>query len=142
VAGEVIVFPDTEDLLVTFLAARLRARGYDIPVTDAVPDQRPEAFVVVTRHGGTRRNIVVDQPTIGVECWHTADKPAHDLAQLVRALIHSLRGSGELGVAVYRVQEFAGPANLPDPVSAQPRYTFTVSIDVRGRAAEKEPLIG
>lgn len=136
-ATEVIAFPDLEALLVDYLNGELpRWLAEPVPLVSVqVPDERPDTFVVVPRRGGTRRNLVTDQVTIGVESWSTSPQAAYDVVQVVRGLIFALRGA-TLGATavVYRVQEYAGPANLPDPVSAHSRYVATFAIDVRGVA--------
>jgi hypothetical protein len=32
---------------------------------------------------------------------------------------------------IYKVTEFSGPANSPDPISATPRHTWTVEVACR-----------
>lgn len=131
---EVIVFPDVEDALVTYLTAELAARGDTASVHVRVPNPRPDRFVRVPRVGGARANLVTDNATIGVECWAVRGKQAHDLAQMVRGLIFALKGQTAAGVRFYNVTEFAGPAELPDPTSNQSRYVFTVAVEARGAA--------
>lgn len=130
-----IVFPDAEQIAIDHLLAQLALRANSTPVTNKVPDQRPTKFATCRRLGGPRRNLVADNAQIGVECWAATDPEAHDLAQLCRALLLAMAGRTIDGHAVYQVEEFAGPVNLPDPESAQSRYTFTVQISVRGAAA-------
>jgi hypothetical protein len=133
--AEVIVFPDTEALLVDHLKAELGARGRaDVVVAVTMPAHRPTRCVLVPRVGGARRGLVVDAATIGVECWGASETDAHDLAQLVRGLLAALPGRLLDGTPVYRVEELGGPTNLPDPVSGQARYTLTAAVHVRGRA--------
>jgi hypothetical protein len=132
---EVIVFGDLEDRLVGYLSAVLAERGDSATVAVTVPNPRPERFVLVPRIGGVRRNLVVDSATIAVECWASTDAEAANLAALVRGLIGALPGQVLDGITIYRVDEFSGPANLPDARTAQARYTFTVSISYRGAAA-------
>lgn len=132
---EVIVFPDVEDLLVTYLASRLPEYGRTARVSVAIPAPRPDEFVTVPRRGGVLATKVTDAATIGVECWAVSDAAALTLAQLCRGLIHALPGQVVNGVPFYRVQEFAGPGLLPDGLSGHARYVFTVSVHVRGAAA-------
>lgn len=132
---QVIVFPDVEGLLVSYLTQQLVWRADTASVHVSVPNPRPARFVLVPRIGGTEENLVTDAATIGVECWAATPQQAAKLAQLVRALIHALPGKVVEGVPFYRVQEFAGPANLPDPTSDQSRYVFTLSVTARGFAA-------
>lgn len=132
---QVIVFPDVEDLLVTYLSAELAARGDTATVHVTVPNPRPDRFVLVPRVGGPKRSLVVDEPTIGIECWAATPAQALGLCELVRGLVHALPGRTVAGVAFYRTGEFAGPGNLPDPESNQARYVLTVWVRVRGAAA-------
>jgi len=127
-----VVFPDAEQVVVGFLDDALAARSEDATVVTMVPNPRPVRMVLVRRLGGPRLNLVADDAQIGVECWEASPAGAHDLAQLARALIHTMRGQTIGGVPVYRVTELAGPADLPDPLSTHPRYVFTVQIAMRG----------
>lgn len=129
---EPILFPDAEDLLVDYLTAELTARGITATVHTEVPNPRPTAFVLVPRVGGTRRNFVVDAPTIGFEVWGDTAKDAADLGQIVRALVNALLGRSINGVQCYRVDELVGLTNFPDGVSAQSRYIFTTTLAFRG----------
>jgi hypothetical protein len=129
---EPILFPDAEDLLVNYLTDQFAARGIAATAHTRVPNPRPTAFVLVPRVGGTRRNLVVDAPTIGFEVWGNTDKSACDLGRTVRALIFGLAGRVIDGVQCYRVDELVGLTNFPDGVSAQSRYVFTTTIAFRG----------
>lgn len=131
---DVIVFPDVEQIIGDWLADQLAARGIDAPVGTRAPDPRPGRFVVVQRTGGPRANLVTDAPLIIVESWADQEGAAHDLAQVVRGLLHTAPGRVP-AATVYRVQETGGPGNLPDPVSPQARYTQTFEIRLRGAAA-------
>ncbi len=122
----VIVFPDTAAAVIAHLNAVLAANFYG-----AVPTPRPDTFGTVQRLGGPRRSRFVDEAQLGVECWAPTAGAAHDLAQLARAHINSLPGSTVAGVRFYRVTEAAGPADLPDPLSGQPRFVFTVLVAAR-----------
>lgn len=132
---EVIVFPDAAAAVIDGLEAELAARSNMTPVRSRVPDPRPVTFVRVQRVGGPRRNLVVDDATVVVEAWAADEATGHDLAQLCRGIVHSLAGSTVGDTVVYRVDEFAGPGLLPDPVSQQTRWTMTFQISTRGRAA-------
>lgn len=131
---EVIVFPDIEELLVAYLTEQLPIHGFDVEAHTQIPDERPESFVTVPRVGGPRRSLVVDSPTISCDSWAIRPKPAQDLAQMVRGLIHAAEGQVLDGYQIYRVREFTGPGNLPDNLSAHSRYSQAFSILVRGHA--------
>lgn len=129
--SDLVVFADIEALLAGWLRDRLT-----VPVGNKVPNPRPDSFVTVQRHGGIRATVVTDAPQVGVECWAVTDAQAHDLAQTARAeLLYRLPGQILDSHTVYRVDEFAGPQNLPDPISAQPRWVFELQVHVRGLAA-------
>ena len=126
--AEAIVFPDATLVAIT----KLRAALTPTPVHARIPTTRPAAFVLVQRVGGVRRNLVVDDALLTVEAWAATGAAAHDLAQAARAHLHAMVGDVIAGVAVYRVDEAAGPQWLPDPESLQARYTFTTTVAVRG----------
>lgn len=131
----VVVFPDAVTLVVAYLQAELSLRSITAPVRARVPVQWPApfaGFVRIDRLGGVRHNIVVDAPSIGVEVWHDADHRAADLMGMVRALMFAMRGRTLTGHPVYRVEEAAGPAALPDPVTNTPRYVCQFVVHVRG----------
>lgn len=131
---EVIVFPDVEDMLVAHLGAELSTRGDIATVHTAVPKERPGRFVLVPRVGGTARNLVIDDATIATESWAATEKQAHDLCQLVRAIMRAMAGQVIGGVTVGAVSDVGGPAKLPDPESNQARYIYTASVQARGSA--------
>lgn len=124
---ELVTFPDTVALLVSYLNDNVVE-----PVRSRIPTDRPTAFATVRRTGGPKRNLVTDQAQVTVESWGPTDEDAHDLAQDIRALLNALPGQIIDGVAVYRVDELSGPADLPDPLSDQPRYSQSFSVALRG----------
>lgn len=126
-----VVFPDATAVLVNHLRTELAARGNTAKVGTVVPDPRG-VFVYVRRLGGPRLNLVADNAQMTVECWAATAEAAHDLAQLCRAIVNATPGRVIDGVPVYRVDELAGPADLPDPLSDQPRYVFTTYVALRG----------
>lgn len=128
---EVIAFPDVEALLVADLTAELTARSDTADVATFIPNPRPARLVRVMRAGGPGLDIVRDAPTVIFDCWGTDETDAADLCRLVRALVWSLPARDG---SVFRVREFAGPSNFPDPASANPRYRFTASLHTRGEA--------
>lgn len=124
-----VLFGDVEDALIDWLNAHLTP-----PVSDRVPKVTTEMlpFVVVERLGGPKATVVSEKATVTVEAWSTGYKAAHDLSQLARQATHQIAGQIVNGLVFYKVDEFSGPARLPDPISSKPRYVFTVSITVRG----------
>lgn len=128
-ANEVILFGDIEAALVAYLDTKTTAT-----VAASIPHDRTEPLVVAQRIGGIKRDLVTDAATIRVHCWHTLPSDALELAQLMRAHIHALRGEFVSGLHVQRIQDYAGPSLLPDPESSVPRYSFTVSVEYRGEA--------
>lgn len=133
--NEVIVFPDATALVISYLRAELSARGDSADVGSRIPHPNTTDLVRVFRTGGTSTLHVTDQAQLTIETYADRAERAHDLAQLVRGLLHALPGTVQFGVAFYGVVEFSGPQEFPDPVSNKPRVTFTVQISVRGAAA-------
>lgn len=65
------------------LRRRLAAALAPVPVRVAVPDERPEELVVVTRGGGRRLNRLQDAPGIDVYCWAATEQRAWEIAEAV-----------------------------------------------------------
>lgn len=126
--SELILFPNAQAVVAGFLRDEGFAR-----VERVVPNPRPTGeLIVVRRTGGPRQTIVSDNAFLTVESWHDTDADAHDLAQEVRGLLHTLPGQIVDGTVVYGVDELAGPADLPDPLSNQARYTQSFAVHLRG----------
>lgn len=126
---DLVTFPDTASLVLNAISTELSVDRYD-----AAPPGREgtETFLVAQRLGGPSRVRVVDDATVGLEAWAPTRDEAHDLIQQARAILHSLVGTQLDGVPIYKVDEFAGPAWLPDPTSGHPRFTLTATVSVRG----------
>lgn len=131
-----ILFPDVAAAVIGALNDQLDDFGFAaVPVRSRVPNPRPSRFVLVFRTGGPRVNVVTDAAQLTIEAWAANDSDAHDLAQAARAILSGLEGTVTGGVTLYGIDEFSGPANLPDPESDQSRYTWTTSVNARGAAA-------
>jgi hypothetical protein len=132
---DVVIFPDAVAVVVGYLRDQLSQRDVDAVIAKDVPKPRPDnRLVVVKRGGGVRQTVVSDGPLLIVECWAARSEDAHDLAQLCRGLLHAMAGTTQSGVPCYRVDDAGGVIDLPDPLSTQPRYTFTVQAHLRGAA--------
>lgn len=136
--SEILVAPDAAALMIAWLTQQLPTipQQSAVGVHRAVPDQRPTSFVTVRLLPGAGRddaNPVVDRPALAIEAWGPSAAAAHDLAQNARAVAHAAKGVVHGGVQVYRVDDVSAPADLPDPLSDQPRCTFTVQLTVRIR---------
>lgn len=129
--NETILFPDVAATVVAHLRTELPAVyvGHTPPRTSETG-----TYVVVYRTGGVNRDHVVDLAQITVDTYAQTNATAHDTAQLVRAHINALTGTVSGSTTVYRVNEFSGPAYLPDPTTQVRRYRQTFQIGVRGAA--------
>jgi acetylornithine deacetylase/succinyl-diaminopimelate desuccinylase-like protein len=128
-----ILFADTTTIIIDRLSNTLGGEGFADDVYSSIPNPRPAEFVVVERLGGPRQNIVADNAHIAVDCWAATDREAHDLAQMCRAFIHAMQGLAFEGGTVGRIDELSGPYRNPDPDSGQDRYSFQVTVAVRGQ---------
>ncbi len=127
------------DVMVQALGAVLTETVYASP-----PNARPASggWVVLRRVGGVGRDLVVDEATFALEAWHVssqfaaerlcneARKAWHDLPRQ-RVLSVTIDGDA-VAVPIYRTQEFAGPAFLPDPETTSPRFSATLTVALRG----------
>lgn len=130
-----ILFPDAAALACTVLASGLPEHGFaGTPTGTRVPAQRPAQFVRVLRTGGLMDTAVTDWAQLTIESWADEEETAQDLAQMCRALIMGSVGSTVNGSTVIAYGEMSAPQNLPDPTSAQPRYSFTIRLRLRGQA--------
>jgi hypothetical protein len=128
----VALFPDAPmELADTVQAKLLSGFGVTTEVLNRTPAPRPAMFVKFLGVGGVQRDRVTDVPTLAVEAWASMRVDAHLLAQQVRAIMHSLEGQTFAGYSVQEVVEFAGPADLPDPLSDQYRYSATYAVAIR-----------
>lgn len=119
---------DVEAFLVSALGDVLAQPVYaDFPGGRIAP---PE-FVVVHRVGGATLNRVSDRATVTVEAYGRTRAAAFALMADARQELHSLSGVHAAGM-VYRIREYAGPGNLPDPRAPLAyRYTLTAEVHVR-----------
>jgi len=127
-----VLFPDPAAVLIGHVAAQLTAHGQAAPVHNAIPNPRPNRFVVVRSAGGGRESVVVDRPMVTVQGWDKRGDLAERLCQWVRAIIHAARGDVVAGVPVYRVDDVGGPVPVPDPLSAHQVYQCTLQVAMRG----------
>ena len=132
----VALFPDAAERIADEVQVRHRAAfGSTLTTTNRTPNPRPAEFAKVILVGGVRRDQVTDVPTLAVEAWAASRSRASTLAQEVRAVIHSLVGATFAGYAVQDVAEYAGPGDLPDPLSDQSRYSATYAVTIRSEIA-------
>lgn len=130
-----VEFADAELLLTTYLRNQLPLVGYPgIQVVTQIPNARPTQFVLLQRTGGPKRDLVTDSAQISFDVYSNTQKNAHDLMAATRMLVNGLAQTYQQGHAIYKVVEFTGPQNLPDPVVPLPRYVWTAIIDIRGKA--------
>ena len=130
--------PDATALMIAWLRQELPTipDQSEVGVYRAIPDPRPGAFVTVRLVGGAgvdEQVHVLDRVSLAIEAWANRVEQAHDLAQNARAVALAARGVVLGSTQVYRVTEFAAPVELPDPLSDQPRVTFTVELTLRRR---------
>ena len=65
-----------ESALVAYLSRHLGCR-----VATDVPNPRPACLVTVDRTGGGKDSIVIERPTVAVQCWAPTRSDAQALAQ-------------------------------------------------------------
>lgn len=127
-----LVDPDVEGLLISYLSTALPENGMSVPVSDRPPQTGVES-VVLYRTGGVRRDLVSDQAQITVDARAARGSRAVEILQLVRALLNDLWGKQINGFAVYDVNELSGPYVSPteqDPI----RYSQSFLVVVRSKA--------
>lgn len=133
---ELVVMADAELLFGDYLRvglAGLLGRAIAVGTRLANLPARPAESVLLFRTGGPARTLVSDGPQLTLETRAPLESKAWELMSYGHAL---MLAAGRLGVIlpgghqVHSVIEFAGPANLPDPVTNSPRYTATYSAHI------------
>jgi hypothetical protein len=122
---EGVLFPDIESLVCGHLRARLASPP---PIGVRVPQTRPPEFIRVLRTGGVKETLISEAAQITVEAWAQTEQRASLLLSTCRAILNAADDT------LFGVREFSGPANLPDPTTAQIRYTMSFQVRARGAA--------
>lgn len=121
--AEAVLFRDVEALVCTFLRKPLLGT---IQIGIRAPNPRPAEFIRILRTGGPKETLVSEAAQITVEAWAQTEARASLLLSQCRALLNAADET------IYGVREFSGPANLPDPLSGQIRYTQSFQVRARG----------
>jgi hypothetical protein len=132
-SAPVLYAPDPVSTYITHLYGAFPSIwGDTVEVFRAVPQDAPSQFVRVRLVGGTgRSDTVITTYSLAIECYANDVATAYDLALVAETLVHASRGSVLSGVKVYRIQSVGSPVELPDPLSHQPRVSFTVAVSFR-----------
>lgn len=125
--GPVIDGPDVIANLVALLTAELGVPVSSRRSPTATKDSDPS--VVVRRTGGPSKGVASDNPTVTIEAWAPTTTESFQLLQSARMVVIEAAEQGRAGLRRY--DEFAGPADLPDPSTTNPRHTLTASVVTR-----------
>jgi hypothetical protein len=125
--GPVIDGPDVIANLVALLTAELGVPVSSRRSPTATLDSDPS--VVVRRTGGPSKGVASDNPTVTIEAWAPTTTESFQLLQSARMVVIEAAEQGRAGLRRY--DEFAGPADLPDPSTTNPRHTLTASVVTR-----------
>lgn len=94
----------------------------DCGVYAVAPSPEPARFITVERTGGATDNVIIDRPTLAIQCWATSVQEASELAWEVDKLIPSLRSIDGIRWAS-RNSLYRFPAE-----DNKPRYQIVVEI--------------
>ncbi|MBK7167549.1 MAG: hypothetical protein IPH81_20490 [Candidatus Microthrix sp.] len=119
--------PDVIANLVALLASELGVPVSSRRSPTATKDSDPS--VVVRRTGGPSKGVASDNPTVTIEAWAPTTTESFQLLQSARMVVIEAAEQGRAGLCRY--DEFAGPADLPDPSTTNPRHTLTASVVTR-----------
>ena len=101
---------DIEDAV----ASALLAAGFDAGAPP-VPKDLSAGRVQVTRTGGERHAMVIDDHRVDLDCWAESDAAAMELADLLTDAVYALEGTDLLGVPCYSSAVTTLPYGNPDP---------------------------
>ncbi len=119
--------PDVIANLVALLASELGVPVSSRRSPTATLESDPS--VVVRRTGGPSKGVASDNPTVTIEAWAPTTTESFQLLQSARLAVIEAAEQGRAGLRRY--DEFAGPADLPDPSTTNPRHTLTASVVTR-----------
>src|SRR5699024_12759661 len=101
--------------------------GGDVLVSMNVPADRQSEFVRLSVTGGSG-GVLLDRPSVLVECWAPPTVSASALAQRTRQKLHDSRFAVVDGWQVYGI-DCAYPVYFPDETSD--RYQFLANVGIR-----------
>ena len=129
---------DVENALVNDLTTLAKSGGLSFGVlAPPVPSTLSADTVCVTRTGGGRTSLVIDQPLVSVDAWSDTWEGATGLADTACGLVAALPFA--TGTATQWLEPEGGvvvtlPYANPDPLHPTlPRCTFLVRLGVRAR---------
>jgi hypothetical protein len=88
-----------------------------------VPSPRPDELITVERVGGGSDNIVIDRPSVAIQCWSTSAAEAASLAYKVDDVLRNLIEHPRVFYC-----KRTNLYNYPDLNGKQPRYQLVVDI--------------
>lgn len=128
-----LVFPDVEKVVVTYLKNRLQtyggslAAGVNVATKKVAPDATQPAKQIVVQFAYNReQNLVTRVGSLTLDIYANDYATANDLSLLVEALIRGLAGG-----FVKKVELALGPVRTAEP-SEQERRSLDVQLTVAG----------
>ena len=126
---------DIEDALQRDLSEAARLSGFSIGVSATpVPDNLGETipYAVVTKVGGSRSDIVVDEHFVSIDVWDKRWALVTDSASKMVALLLALPDMPDTSVDYLKIDLQISPYNNPDIRHVDlPRATFTAAVTTR-----------
>jgi hypothetical protein len=115
-----------------YLVGRAALLPIGLPVHNEVPNPRPPRFYRVRQIGGYDPPVP-DQfaRTIQVEAWAPSFHRASRDAEEAVAALRGARGTVLAGARIYRTDLYTAPHELPDDLSGNPRFRFTLQLFLR-----------
>lgn len=119
-----ILFPDIEALVIAVVNADFATSFTG--VTASTKNQGADEYLKVTRTGGPRETLISERAQLLLEAYSPSEVRAIAILGRARALLFAQAGT------IFGVNEISGPANLPDPLTSQIRYTQLLGVRTRG----------
>lgn len=129
------LMPSATDLALQVLDAAVAP----VPVRSLMPDLSQDLPVVMARRGGG--SVIdpraLDSAIVTVQCWHTSDKAAEDLAEECRGALYAAwrQQTVTSGAAVSGYGEQSAPVLLPSEEDPKGTYRYVGSYELAIRAA-------
>lgn len=104
--------------------------GRSVSVSTRKPDPPGAEFIVMSRIGGGRESFATQAPRFLVECYHTNELAAEQLALTAEHALRAAVGRSYAGGVVHHWTSDNNLVNFPDPNESHYRFQFSGALGI------------
>lgn len=130
---DAILFDSPAALAISFLNEKFQSHGLSVGHvgTNFPADPLPDRFIVITRTGGLRRNLVLEDGVLFSEVYGASEWDTDEFTRLVVAWLTSMDGATVDGVFITGASLVGGITDFFDDVRDRPRHQFTFQLTTK-----------